>query len=65
VPQGGPVRRYQRDNPGELLHLDIKKLGRFEKIGHRITGARTGRSRGAGREFDHVCLDAASRIAFA
>jgi transposase InsO family protein/transposase-like protein len=60
-----PIRRYERANPGELIHLDIKKLGRFDKIGHRITGAHAGQSRGAGSEFVHVCLDDASRIAFA
>jgi transposase InsO family protein len=65
-----PVRRYQRDHPGELIHIDIKKLGRFERIGHRITGDRAqrsdrhGRSRRAGWEFVHVCIDDASRIAF-
>jgi transposase len=60
-----PIRRYQRASPGELIHLDIKKLGRFERIGHRITGERSGQSRGVGWEFVHVCLDDASRIAFA
>jgi transposase InsO family protein len=60
-----PIRRYERANPGELIHLDIKKLGRFEKVGHRITGERTGQSRGVGWEFVHVCLDDASRLAFA
>ena len=59
------IRRYQRANPGELIHIDIKKLARFEKIGHRITGERSGQSRGGGWEFVHVCLDDASRIAFA
>lgn len=61
-----PVRRYQRQEPGELIHLDIKKLGRFDKIGHRITGHHTGhdRSRGSGWEFVHVCIDDASRLAF-
>jgi transposase InsO family protein len=65
-----PVRRYQREHPGELIHIDIKKLGRFNKIGHRITGDRTGQSRlrargqGSGWEFVHVCIDDASRIAF-
>ena len=59
-----PIRRYERASPGELIHLDIKKLGRFEQIGHRITGARAARSRGAGWEFVHVGLDDASRIAF-
>jgi len=61
-----PVRRYQRDKPGELLHIDIKKLGRFDRVGHRITGDRTGQSnsRGVGWEYVHVCIDDASRIAF-
>ena len=61
-----PVRRYEREHPGELIHIDIKKLGRFDRVGHRITGDRTGRarSRGAGWEFVHVCIDDASRIAF-
>ena len=60
-----PVRRYERQNPGELIHIDIKKLGRFERIGHRITGDRQqGTSRGAGWEFVHVCIDDASRVAF-
>ena len=61
-----PVVRYEREHPGELIHLDIKKLGRFERTGHRITGERTGKSssRGAGWEFVHVCIDDASRIAF-
>jgi transposase InsO family protein len=61
-----PPRRYQRDRPGELIHIDIKKLGKFNKIGHRITGDRTGQSnnRGVGWEFVHVCIDDASRIAF-
>jgi transposase InsO family protein len=59
-----PVRRYEREHPGELIHIDIKKLGRFERVGHRIDGDRTGQSRGAGWEFVHVCIDDASRIAF-
>ena len=37
-----PVRRYERERPGEMIHIDIKKLGRFDRIGHRITGDRTG-----------------------
>jgi len=61
-----PIRRYQRQHPGEMIHIDIKKLGRFDRIGHRITGDRTGQSnsRGIGWEFVHVCIDDASRIAF-
>lgn len=60
-----PVVRYDYKEPGGLIHLDIKKLGRFERVGHRITGDRTGQSkaRGVGWEFVHVCIDDASRIA--
>lgn len=66
-----PIRRYERERPGELIHIDIKKLGRIDGIGHRITGDRTrqssrrGRGEGLGWEFVHVCIDDASRIAFA
>jgi transposase InsO family protein len=62
-----PVRRYERDRPGELIHLDIKKLGKFNQIGHRITGDRKGQSngRGVGWEYVHVCIDDHSRVAFA
>lgn len=61
-----PVRRYERKRPGELIHMDIKKLGRFERTGHRITGDRTGQSnsRGVGWEYVHICIDDHSRIAF-
>jgi transposase InsO family protein len=60
-----PVRRYEREHPGELVHIDIKKLGRFERVGHRITGdRRCGETRGAGWEFVHVAIDDASRLAF-
>ncbi len=61
-----PVRRYEREHPGELIHIDIKKLGKFNRVGHRITGDRTGqsRNRGVGWEFVHVCIDDASRVAF-
>jgi transposase InsO family protein len=62
-----PVRRYERERPGELIHLDIKKLGKIGSIGHRITGRQTGvvnRHLGIGWEFVHVCIDDASRIAF-
>jgi transposase InsO family protein len=60
-----PVRRYQRDHPGELIHIDIKKLGRIQVVGHRITGDRRQRGRGAGWEFVHVAVDDASRLAYA
>jgi transposase InsO family protein len=61
-----PVVRYERAHPGEMIHIDIKKLGRFERVGHRITGDRTGQSnsRGIGWEFVHVAIDDASRVAF-
>jgi len=62
-----PVRRYERQHPGELIHIDIKKLGKFNQIGHRITGDRTGQSnsRGVGWEYVHAGIDDHSRIAFA
>ena len=62
-----PVRRYEREQPGEMIHIDIKKLGKFDHIGHRITGDRKGQSngRGVGWEFLHVCIDDASRVALA
>jgi transposase InsO family protein len=59
-----PVRRYQRERPGELIHLDIKKLGRFDHPGHRVTGDRRGRNRGAGWDFVHVAVDDATRLAY-
>lgn len=61
-----PVVRYEYGEPGGLIHLDIKRLGRFQRVGHRITGDRTGQSssRGVGWEYVHVCIDDASRIAF-
>jgi transposase InsO family protein len=58
-----PVIRYERDIAGELLHVDVKKLGRIKGIGHRITGIR-GRSRGAGWEFVYVCVDDHSRASY-
>jgi transposase InsO family protein len=58
------VIRYQRDQPGELIHIDIKKLGRIDGIGHRISGDRRGQKRGTGWEFLHVCIDDASRLAY-
>jgi transposase InsO family protein len=62
-----PVRRYERERPGEMIHIDIKKLGRFNRIGHRITGDPSPpfKSRGAGWEFVHVAIDDHSRVAFA
>ncbi len=60
-----PVVRYQRQHPGELLHFDIKKLGKIVRPSHRVTQDRRDSSRGAGWEFVHVCIDDASRLAFA
>jgi len=61
-----PARRYERATPGEMIHIDIKKLGRFDRVGHRITGDRVGQSnsRGVGWEFVHICIDDHSRVAF-
>lgn len=65
-----PVIRYERECPGELLHIDIKKLGKFNRVGHRITGDRNGQSTqrnngtAPGWEFVHVAIDDHSRIAF-
>jgi transposase InsO family protein len=65
-----PVRRYERQRPGELLHIDVKKLGRILRPGHRVTGNRRDRftdARGygvAGWEFVHICIDDATRLAY-
>ena len=48
------IIRYQRDRPGELIHLDIKKLGRIDGIGHRITGDRRGQKKGIGWKSPHA-----------
>ena len=59
-----PVQRYEHELPGDLLHLDIKKLARIGVVGHRITGDRRRRAPGVGWEFLHVAIDDHSRIAF-
>lgn len=60
-----PIVRYERAAPGEMIHLDIKKLGKFNVQGHRVTGDRqAGRSRKAGWDLLHVCVDDASRLAY-
>jgi hypothetical protein len=61
-----PVIRYERQCPGELIHFDIKKLGRIDGIGQRITGDRSGQSsqRGTGWQYLHVAIDDASRLAY-
>jgi transposase InsO family protein len=60
-----PPCRYERRQPGELLHLDTKKLGRFSRPGHRVTGRRDGKDRGIGWDLVHVAIDDHSRIAYA
>jgi transposase InsO family protein len=59
-----PVIRYERDAPGDLLHIDIKKLARIKKPGHRITGNPQDETRGAGWEFLYVAVDDHSRMAY-
>jgi transposase InsO family protein len=59
-----PANRYERKRPGELLHIDVKKLGRIGRPGHRVNGDRRTRSRGIGWEYVHVCIDDATRIAY-
>ncbi|MBZ5512357.1 MAG: IS481 family transposase [Acidobacteriia bacterium] len=59
-----PVCRYEHPHPGDLLHLDTKKLARFTKPGHRVTGDPRDETRGAGWEILHVAIDDHSRIAF-
>ncbi|KQY42620.1 transposase [Rhizobium sp. Root483D2] len=61
-----PAVRYEYAERGGLIHLGMKHLGRFERVGHRITGNRTGQSNspGVGWEYVHISIDDASRIAF-
>ena len=60
-----PPNRYERKRPGELLHIDVKKLVRIERgAGHRVTGKRTKHAAGAGWEFVHICVDDATRLAY-
>jgi len=59
-----PVQRYEWPHAGDLLHLDIKPLGKIDGVGHRIHGDRQRRSRGAGWEYVHVAVDDHSRIAY-
>jgi transposase InsO family protein len=59
-----PAIRYERAAPGELIHIDTKKLGRINGIGHRITGDRTHRARHIGWEHLHVAIDDCSRLAY-
>lgn len=59
-----PIIRYERERPGELLHMDTKKLARFEAPGHRIHGNRSRHSDGAGYEFLHSIVDDCTRLAY-
>lgn len=52
-----PIVRYEREAPGEVLHIDTKKLGRIVQPSHRVTGDRRDATRGAGWEFAHVAID--------
>jgi len=61
-----PENRYEHRRPGDLLHLDVKKLGRISGyVGHRITGNRAGQRKGAGWEYVHIAIDDRTRIAYA
>jgi transposase InsO family protein len=59
-----PVIRYQWPCPGNLLHMDVKKFGRFDAPGHAVTGDRTQRSRRVGWEYCHSIVDDCSRLAY-
>jgi transposase InsO family protein len=59
-----PPNRYERRQPGELLHIDVKKLGKIGLPGHRVHGDRRRRARGIGWEFVHVCVDDTTRLAY-
>jgi transposase len=61
-----PANRYCRRHPGELIHIDIKKLGRFKRPGHRVTGKRGGKNSNpkAGWESVHIAIDDTSRLAY-
>jgi transposase InsO family protein len=58
------ARRYEWPHPGDLLHVDVKKLGRIARVGHRITGDRRSHVRGVGWEYVHVAIDDASRLVY-
>ena len=59
-----PPNRYEKQRPGELVHVDVKKLGRIGRPGHRVNGDRRTRSRGIGWEYVHVCVDDATRLVY-
>ena len=59
-----PANSYERPRPGELVHIDVKKLGKIGRPGHRVTNDRRSRSRGIGWEYVHVAVDDATRLAY-
>ena len=59
-----PVQRYEHQRPGELVHLDIKRLARFHRPGHRVHGNRRLESPGVGWQFLHVAIDDYARVAY-
>ena len=59
-----PANSYERPRPGELVHIDVKKLGRIARPGHRVNGDRRTRTRGIGWECVHVAVDDATRLAY-
>jgi transposase InsO family protein len=64
-----PANRYEKQRPGELVHIDVKKLGRIARPGHRVTGQVSGsghhrRRYNLGWEYVHVCVDDATRLAY-
>lgn len=60
-----PIQRYERRRPGTLVHLDVKKLGKIGRVGHRMHGDRTTRVRGIGWEYVHVAIDDCTRVGYA
>jgi len=59
-----PANRYEKNRPGELVHVDVKKLGRIGRPGHRVNGDRRTRTRGIGWEYVHVAVDDATRLVY-
>lgn len=59
-----PPNRYEHEAPGDLLHLDTKKLANFSEVGHRANGIRHRRNKGQGYQVLHVCSDDHSRVAY-
>src|SRR5215210_2250505 len=65
-----PAQRYERERPGELIHIDVKKLGRIARPGHRMTGTRAARgyhrrAHNLGWEYVHIAIDDCTRLAYA